>query len=164
MPTWACRATRLRRELADALGLEDNKLGVYVSQRRAWRPGREGWRARAAAKPSPPADGAELQKGGDIVTAIDDQPVRRFEDLVSFLVTKAAPGQTVTLTVLRDGAEQQVSVELGERPAQPVASERTRQARPDQRPRCHLPSPRTPPRKRGMTGDITEKVATPDQA
>ena len=30
-------------------------------------------------------DGAELQKGGDIVVAIDDKPVRRFEDLVDAL-------------------------------------------------------------------------------
>lgn len=38
--------------------------------------------------------GADLQKGGDVITAINDQPVHRFEDLVSFLVTKANPGPT----------------------------------------------------------------------
>ena len=67
-------------------------------------------------------DGAELQKGGDIITAIEDQPVHSMEDLLAYMVTKATPGQTVTLTVLRDGAEQKVSVTLGERPTQPVAT------------------------------------------
>ena len=109
------------------------------------------------------ADGAELQKGGDIVTAIDDQPVHRFEDLVSFLVTKAAPGQTVTLTVLRDGAEQKVSVELGQRPAQPVASEQ--QGKPGQiNARAAISIAEDAAKEAGMTGEITEKVATPDQA
>lgn len=62
-------------------------------------------------------NGGEIGAGGDIVTAIDEMPVHRFEDLVGYLVTKAAPGQTVTLTVLRDGAEMQFDVVLGSRPS-----------------------------------------------
>ncbi|MCB0064371.1 MAG: trypsin-like peptidase domain-containing protein, partial [Caldilineaceae bacterium] len=61
-------------------------------------------------------NGSQVGAGGDIVTAIDDMPVRRFEDLVGYLVTKAAPGQTVTLTVLRDNEEVQIDVVLGSRP------------------------------------------------
>jgi 2-alkenal reductase len=61
-------------------------------------------------------NGSQVGAGGDIVTAIDDMPVRRFEDLVGYLVTKAAPGQTVTLTLLRDGEEMQLDVVLGSRP------------------------------------------------
>ncbi|MCB0106500.1 MAG: trypsin-like peptidase domain-containing protein [Caldilineaceae bacterium] len=61
-------------------------------------------------------NGNDVGAGGDIVTAIDDMPVRRFEDLVSYLVTKAAPGQTDTLTLLRDGEEMQFDVVLGSRP------------------------------------------------
>jgi 2-alkenal reductase len=57
-----------------------------------------------------------LAAGGDIVIAIDGTPVRRFEELVGYLVTKAAPGQTVTLTVLRDNEEIPVDVVLGTRP------------------------------------------------
>ncbi len=61
-------------------------------------------------------NGSQVGAGGDIVTAINEMPVRRFEDLVSYLVTKAAPGQTVTLTVLRDNQELQLDVVLGSRP------------------------------------------------
>ncbi len=61
-------------------------------------------------------DGAEVGAGGDIVIAIDETPVRRFEELVGYLVTKSAPGETVTLTVLRDEEELQLDVVLGSRP------------------------------------------------
>ena len=52
-----------------------------------------------------------------MIVAIEDQPVRRFEDLVSYLVTKATPGDTARLTLLRDGERMEVPVVLGERPA-----------------------------------------------
>jgi 2-alkenal reductase len=68
-------------------------------------------------------NGSEVGAGGDIVTAIDGVAVRRFEDLVSYLVTKAAPGQTVTLTVLRDGEELQLDVVLGSRPNAPTVAQ-----------------------------------------
>ena len=54
--------------------------------------------------------------GSDIVTAINNMPVRSFEDLISYLITKATPGQTVTLTVLRDNVELKLDVVLGTRP------------------------------------------------
>ena len=54
--------------------------------------------------------------GGDLITAIDDQPVARFDDLLIYLETYKGPGDTVTLTVLRDGQEQKIAVELGRRP------------------------------------------------
>ncbi|MCC7208724.1 MAG: trypsin-like peptidase domain-containing protein [Anaerolineae bacterium] len=57
------------------------------------------------------------QIGGDIITAVDDQPVRVFEDLLAYLFTKTNPGDTVTLTLLRDGQEMKVDVTLSERPA-----------------------------------------------
>ena len=148
-------------ELASALGLEDNKLGVYVSSVVPGGPAEKGG-VKGGSETITTADGAELQKGGDIVTTIDDQPVHRFEDLVSFLVTKAAPGQTITLTVLRDGAEQKVSVELGQRPAQPVATEQ--QGKPGQiNARAAISIAEDAAKEAGLTGDITEKVATPDQ-
>lgn len=61
-------------------------------------------------------NGNQVGAGGDIVTAIDDMPVRRFEDLVSYLVTQAEPGQAVTLTILRDNEELQLDLVLGSRP------------------------------------------------
>lgn len=60
-----------------------------------------------------------LQAGGDLITAINDQPVRRFDDLLIYLFRYAAPGDTVQLTVIRSGGEQEmVPVTLDVRPSQ----------------------------------------------
>jgi S1-C subfamily serine protease len=55
--------------------------------------------------------------GGDIVTEIDGEPVRRDADLARSLDDRA-PGDAVTLTVVRDGAARQVEVQLATRPLQ----------------------------------------------
>lgn len=61
--------------------------------------------------------GARILLGGDIITAIDSHPVSSFDELVSYLVNHTEAGQTVTLTILRDGQERVVQVTLGERPS-----------------------------------------------
>lgn len=147
-------------ELADALGLETNKLGVYVSSVVPGGPAEQGG-VLGGDETITVEGGGELQAGGDIVTAIDDQPVRRFEDLVSFLVTRAAPGQAVTLTVLRDGAEQQITVELGARPAQPLVT--AEEGQPGQiNARAAIAIAEDAAAEAGLSGEVTEKVATPD--
>ena len=75
--------------------------------------------------PNSPAEQAGLRSGtqdnmaqGDIITAINDQLVRSTDELVGFLEMKTRVGDKVLLTVRRDGAEQQIPVTLGQRPAQ----------------------------------------------
>jgi S1-C subfamily serine protease len=52
--------------------------------------------------------------GGDIIIGIDGQPVDGFDDIITYLQgTKV--GQTVVLTILRDGKELEVPVKLAER-------------------------------------------------
>ncbi len=58
----------------------------------------------------------QIAVGGDIVVAIDGQRVKRPEDFIAYLETNKKAGETVTLTIVRDGREQQVQVTLGERP------------------------------------------------
>jgi S1-C subfamily serine protease len=60
-----------------------------------------------------------LQRGGDLVTAIDGKPVIGMSDILIYLEEHASPGQKVRLTVLRaGGSSRSVDVVLGERPAQ----------------------------------------------
>ncbi len=60
-----------------------------------------------------------LRAGGDLITAINDRPVRRFDDLLIYLFRYASPDDVVQLTVLRPGGEQKVvPVTLGVRPNQ----------------------------------------------
>jgi len=57
-----------------------------------------------------PADKAGI-KGGDVITKIDGRAITRSDDLVVAIRAKA-PGDTVTLTVKRDGKEQDIKVTL----------------------------------------------------
>jgi 2-alkenal reductase len=50
---------------------------------------------------------------GDVITAIDGQTLKSYEDLVSYLFNSTAVGQKVTLTILRNGSTSTVSVTLG---------------------------------------------------
>lgn len=76
--------------------------------------------------PGSPADGV-LQSGdwdgtdtvprdGDVILAIDGTPIRGHEDLSRHLLLHTKPGDTVTLTVYRDGQRTPVEFELGDRP------------------------------------------------
>jgi S1-C subfamily serine protease len=58
----------------------------------------------------------QLPVGGDIITAIDGRPTTDLEALTVYLETGTAIGDTVDLTVLRDGVEMVIPVTLGEGP------------------------------------------------
>jgi 2-alkenal reductase len=102
--------------LAAALGLPPNQLGVYVAEVLPDGPS-EAAGIKGGDQLVRDENGTAYIAGGDVIVAIEDHPVLRFEDLVSFLVVKATPGQTVRLTVLRGDERLDVPVELGERPA-----------------------------------------------
>lgn len=53
--------------------------------------------------------------GGDVITAFDGYPINSFDDLISRL-ENSSPGQTVTLTVMRDDKSLRIKVTLGRRP------------------------------------------------
>jgi len=71
--------------------------------------------SQPAVVPDGPADKAGV-KAGDIITSIEGQPIDGEHPLDSVL-TQFAPGRTVTLGILRDGAKVEVQVTLGVRPA-----------------------------------------------
>ena len=57
-----------------------------------------------------------LAAGGDLITAIDDQPIKNFDDLLVYLERYTSPGDRVELTVLRSNRQQAITVTLGMRP------------------------------------------------
>jgi S1-C subfamily serine protease len=63
-----------------------------------------------------PTDEIGLYAGGDLVIAIDGKTVYQFGDLLSYLLNNKSPGDTITLTVLRDEQEMQLDLVLGSRP------------------------------------------------
>jgi S1-C subfamily serine protease len=76
-----------------------------------------GQSGQPAVLPQSPARDAGLREG-DIITAMDGTAIDRDHQL-DLLLLAHAPGDTVTLTVLRDGKTMQVDVTLGNRPANP---------------------------------------------
>ncbi|MCB8982293.1 MAG: trypsin-like peptidase domain-containing protein [Ardenticatenaceae bacterium] len=54
--------------------------------------------------------------GGDLIIAINDTPVTSSDDLISYLVFDTEAGQTVNLTIVREGQETVIPLTLGERP------------------------------------------------
>jgi len=56
--------------------------------------------------------------GGDLVVAVDRDPIRNGDDVVRAISTRL-PGQTVTFTVYRNGRRRTIPVRLGARPANP---------------------------------------------
>jgi len=57
-----------------------------------------------------------LPAGGDLIVAIDGQPVLRFDDLLKYLINNKSPGDTVVLTVLRGEEKVDIPVVLDKRP------------------------------------------------
>jgi S1-C subfamily serine protease len=57
--------------------------------------------------------------GGDIITAVNGVEATNLQELTVYLEDNTQVGDTVTLTVVRNGELMQVDVELEERPALP---------------------------------------------
>ncbi len=62
-------------------------------------------------------EGVDFAVGGDIITAIDGNPVKVFDDLLAYISRYGEPGGTVTLSIVRDGKPIEVEVTLEVRPA-----------------------------------------------
>ena len=60
--------------------------------------------------------GEQFTIGGDVIVKADDTEIKTADDLIAFLGTKK-PGDTITVTVERDGKTQDLSVTLAERPS-----------------------------------------------
>ena len=86
--------------------------GVYISQVIPGSPADEaGLQAGTQATKTP-----GLVAGGDLITAVDGQPVRDFGEMISYLLNHKEPGDVVIMTVFRGGEDIQVELTLGKRP------------------------------------------------
>jgi S1-C subfamily serine protease len=60
--------------------------------------------------------GIPMRAGGDIVIAINDVEVKRFNDVVNYLASNTSVGDSITLTVIRAGSELDLTLTLEARP------------------------------------------------
>jgi serine protease Do len=94
-------------DIADSLGLKKSQ-GALVAE-----PQDTGPAAKAGIK------------SGDVITGVNDQPVKDARDLAK-KISSMAPGSSVKLTVTRDGSERTVNVTLGEFPREQQSASRER--------------------------------------
>nr|BAL54758.1 2-alkenal reductase [uncultured Chloroflexota bacterium] len=95
----------------EALGLK-NFTGAYVTD---MTPGGPADKAGLRGGDRPTSIEG-LQAGGDLIIAIDGHEVKRFDDLLRYLINNKSPGDTVVLTVLRGDEKVDITVQLGKRP------------------------------------------------
>jgi S1-C subfamily serine protease len=76
-----------------------------------------GWRI-ATVTAGGPSDGT--LNVGDIIIALNNNPIRNNDDLASYLEEKTLPGQRLVITVVRGSSTTDVSVTLGTRPPPPT--------------------------------------------
>ncbi len=124
--------TDLTPQLAAAMHLPEGQQGLLVIDVASGGPAERA--GLLASGQTATIEGRDTPLGGDVVTAIDGNPVRSFDDLAAYLALDTRVGQTVTLDVVRDGDTTQISVILTARPASaqvasnPAASGLTKRA------------------------------------
>jgi S1-C subfamily serine protease len=112
-------------DLATAMNLKSDQRGALVNQVTSGSPA-EKVGLRGSEKQTT-INGDNVNVGGDVIIAIDNQPVKAFDDLVAYLTSSTRVGQTVTLTILRDGQQQDVKVTLAARPATEARQQQAQQ-------------------------------------
>ncbi len=60
--------------------------------------------------------GAQVPEGGDVIVAVDGQPVTTYDQLLA-ITGQHKPGDTIAVTVLRDGKQSDFQLTLGVRPS-----------------------------------------------
>ncbi len=113
-PYLGISGTTLTSDLAKAMGLSPDQRGALVIDVTPNSPADKAGLRGSDRQIT--LDGTPARVGGDVITAIDGNPVQKFEDLASYLATSTSVGQKVTLTILRNGRAQTLDVTLGARP------------------------------------------------
>ena len=95
----------------ERIGLPADTVGIYVT---CVTPG--GPADKAGLRGAGACDAGGLEAGGDLIVAIDGRPLTTFNDLISYLVSSTQVGQTVVITVQREGERVDLKLTVGARP------------------------------------------------
>ncbi|MCC6147748.1 MAG: trypsin-like peptidase domain-containing protein [Anaerolineaceae bacterium] len=107
--------TTLTPDLAAAMKLDKSQRGALVETVTSGGPADKAGLHGSGGTTE--VDGQEIHVGGDVIVAVDESPVKTMDDLITYLFDQTDVGQTVTLSVLRDGKEKQMDAVLEARPA-----------------------------------------------
>jgi serine protease Do len=107
--------TTLTPDLAKAMGLDLSQRGALVEEVLPNSPAEKA--GLHASNNQTTIDGQLVNVGGDVITAIDNQPILQMDDLIAYLAGSTKVNQKITLTILRDGKQQNLDVTLAARPS-----------------------------------------------
>ncbi len=110
-PSLGISGASLTPDIAQAMKLSQNQQGDLVVDVTPGGPADKA--GLIGSSQSVDINGQQTPVGGDIITAINGQSIKNSDELSSYLFDNTQAGQTVTLTILRNGHEQQVKVTLG---------------------------------------------------
>jgi S1-C subfamily serine protease len=101
-------------DIAQAMGLDSSQRGAMVAEvlpnSPAQRAGLISGRVEAE------VDGRRMRVGGDVIIALEGESIKSNSDLIALLARNTKAGETVTLTVIRDGEMVNIEVTLAPRP------------------------------------------------
>jgi serine protease Do len=119
--TWlGISGTTLIPDLAAAMKLDASQRGALVGEIFPNSPAEKTGLRGSSQQVT--IDGQNANVGGDVITAIDSQPVVEMNDLIAYLARATQVDQKVTLTIIRDGKQEILDVTLAARPSAEVRS------------------------------------------
>ncbi len=107
--------TSLNPDLDNAMDLKSDQRGALVQSVTPGSPAEKA--GLQASQRQATINGDQIKVGGDVIVGFEGQIIKSSDDLITFLARSGSVGQTVSLTVLREGKEMQVQVTLAARPA-----------------------------------------------
>ena len=108
------RGQDVHPEILELMGLPSGIKGTHVLTVADDSPAHRG--GLRGADEAVTAHGNEIKIGGDIIVEIDGQEVDGIAELIAYLSNYTRPDDTVTLGVIRDGAELDLDITLASRP------------------------------------------------
>lgn len=99
--------------IADALGLPAARGALVAAVEPGTPAAKAGLRGGNGRRT---VNGLDVAVGGDLIVAIDGQPVESSDDVGRIVARGLLPGETVPFAIVRDGARRMVDVTLADRP------------------------------------------------
>ncbi len=107
----ALPSDHLSLSVINELGLK-SMTGVYITDVVPGGPAAQAGVVGASGS----ANSQNIPTGGDLVIAVDGNPVKVYDDLIGYLVDNKSPGDTIVLTVLRGDQKVDLTLTLVKRP------------------------------------------------
>jgi S1-C subfamily serine protease len=105
--------TNMTPEIANAIGLKESR-GFLVVDTVSGSPAEKG--GLHGGNKVVTINGMQIALGGDVIEKIDDKVVRKIDDILAYIESMKSVGETVSLSVLRDGKIQTLNLSLAARP------------------------------------------------